>query len=110
MSTKQRDKGRLKKEIRYFQQPCVCVCSLSLPVMVQINICTSSPDNRDMVLASHLEDMKNTNCLCKEKTPSLGKRCQISFLKRSVLQCSTLDSVTSHKAKLILDSEQLRGL
>lgn len=80
MSTKQRK--RIEKRDQAFSaavRVCVCLRSLSLSVMVQINICTSSPDNGDMVLVSHLEDMKNTNCLRKEKAPTLGKRCQIFF-------------------------------
>lgn len=71
--------------------------------MVRINICTSGPGDGDSVLVSHLEDMKNANCLHR-KGPFPGQEVPGS------LQCCTLDSVTSHKARLILDRERLRGL
>lgn len=77
--------------------------------MVQIKICTRGPDNGDMVLVSHLEDMKNANCL-QRKGPFPGGEVPDFSEMQSVLQCSTVDSVTSHKARLILDREQLRGL
>lgn len=78
--------------------------------MVQIEICTSSPDNGDLVLClSHGEDMKKANSL-QRKGPFPGGEVPQFSKMQSVFQCSRLHSVTSHKARLILDREQLRGL
>lgn len=60
--------------------------------MVQINICTSGPDNGDMVLVSHLEDMKNANCL-QRKGPFPGGEVPDISETQSVLQCCTLGSL-----------------
>lgn len=60
------------------------------------------------MLVSHLEDMKNANCLHR-KGPFPKQEVPESS-KMWTLKSGTLVSVTSHKARLILDREQLRGL
>lgn len=77
--------------------------------MIQIKICTSCPDNGDLVLTSRGEDMKNANSL-QRKGPFPGGEVPQFSKMQSVFQCSRLHSVTSHKARLNLDREQLRGL
>lgn len=77
--------------------------------MVQIKIFTSGSDNGDLVLMSHGEDMKNANSR-QRKGPFPGGEVPQFSKMQSVFQCSRLHSVTSHKARLILDREQLRGL
>lgn len=88
---------------------CACVHCHSLLMMMQINIYTRGTDNGDMEFVSHMGVMEDVSCLWREGLLP-GEEVPDFTGTHRVLQCCTLSGVISHKASLILQQEQLKGL